>query len=320
MFSTVAELKMKQKLRIGSRGSQLALWQAGFIRSLIEGKFPEINVEIHRIRTTGDKILDTPLSKIGGKEAFVKEIEEALLRYEIDVAVHSMKDVPTFLPDGLIIGAVAERHDPRDALISNGGIKFHELPKGAKIGTSSLRRQAQFLHIRPDIQVLPLRGNIDTRLRKLKTGGLDSIVLALAGLERLGFRDEITECFSVDVLVPAPGQGAVAVECRADDREVMEMVSQINHEDSSIAVSSERAFLEGLGGGCDVPIGCHALVRKDKIRILGLIASPDGREVIREEIEDSVQNHKSAGQELARRIFDKGGGRILSNLSIHHKP
>ncbi len=309
---------MRQTLRIGSRGSQLALWQSALVKSLLESKFPEVRVEIRRIRTTGDKMLKAPLSKIGGKEAFVKEIEEALLRCEIDLAVHSMKDVPIFLPQGLKIGAVAQRHDPRDALVSNGGIKFYDLPKGAKIGTSSLRRQAQILHLRPDTQVFPLRGNVATRLRKLKAGGFDAIMLALAGLERLGFRDEITECFSIDVLVPAPGQGAVALECRAGDNEIMEMLSQINHEDSLIAVSSERTFLEGLGGSCEIPIGCHASVWKDRIKILGLIASPDGREVIREEIEDSLQSYKSAGRELAQRMLDNGGSRILSALSIQH--
>lgn len=310
---------MKQRLRIGSRGSKLALWQAAFIRGLVESKFPDIRAEIRQIRTTGDKILGAPLSEIGGKEAFVKEIEEALLRCEIDVAVHSMKDLPTFLPEGLTIGAVPQRHEPRDALVSNGGIKFYELPKRGRIGTSSLRRQAQILHLRPDIRVFPLRGNVGTRLRKLKTEGLDSIVLALAGLERLGFRDEITECFSVEVFVPAPGQGAVAVECRADDEEMLEMLSRIDHEDSRIAVSSERAFLEGLGGSCDIPVGCNASVRKDRIKILGMMASPDGSEVIREEIEDSVKNYKSAGQELSQRILDKGGRRILSNLSTQRK-
>ncbi len=306
---------MRQTLRIGSRGSQLALWQAGFIRSLLENKFPRIKIEIHQIRTRGDKVLDVPLSEIGGKAAFVKEIEEALLQCEIDVAVHSMKDVPISLPEGLVIGAVAKRHDPRDAFISRAGIKFDQLPKGAKVGTSSLRRRAQILHIRPDVEVLPIRGNVDTRLRKLKAEGLDSIVVALAGLERLGFKDEITECFSVDVLVPAPGQGAVAVECREDDREIIEMISQINHVDSWIAVSAERGFLEELGGSCEIPIGCHASIRKDRIKILGLIASSDGAQLIREEIEDSVQNYKAAGQGLARRILDKGGNRILSNFA-----
>ncbi len=310
---------MRRILRIGSRGSRLALWQTDFVRGLIESEFPEIKIEVFQIRTTGDKNLDLPLSKIGGKEVFVKEIEEALLQREIDLAVHSMKDVPTVLPGGLIIGAVAERHDPRDALISNGDIRFYELPKGAKVGTSSLRRQAQILYLRPELQIVPLRGNVDTRLRKLKTERLDSVVLALAGLERMGFKNEVTESFPVDVFIPAPGQGAIAVECREDDVEVAQILSKINHEDSRIAASAERAFLEKLGGSCEVPVGCYAVIKRDRIKILGLIASPDGREMIREEVEGPLKNHKASGRELARRILENGGRKILSNLSIQNK-
>ena len=303
---------MRQALRIGSRGSRLALLQAEFIRSLIKSKFPEITTELHIIRTTGDKILDSQLSEIGGKGVFVKEIEDALIRNEIDIAVHSMKDLPTILPNGLTIGAVAERHDPRDVLVSKNDIKFNELPKGAKVGTSSLRRQAQLLNLRPDLQILPLRGNVDTRVRKVRSEGLDSAVLALAGLERMGFKDEIAEIFPVDVLVPAPGQGALAVECREDDREINDIISQINHKESSISASAERAFLAELGGGCQVPVGCYARIKKDRINILGLIASTDGREIIREEIDGSVEIHQALGRELALTILNKGGREILS--------
>ena len=303
---------MRQALRIGSRGSRLALLQAEFIRSLIKSKFPEITTELHIIRTTGDKILDSQLSEIGGKGVFVKEIEDALIRNEIDIAVHSMKDLPTILPNGLTIGAVAERHDPRDVLVSKNDIKFNELPKGAKVGTSSLRRQAQLLNLRPDLQILPLRGNVDTRVRKVRSEGLDSAVLALAGLERMGFKDEIAEIFPVDVLVPAPGQGALAVECREDDREINDIISQINHKESSISAYAERAFLAELGGGCQVPVGCYARIKKDRINILGLIASTDGREIIREEIDGSVEIHQALGRELALTILNKGGREILS--------
>jgi len=303
---------MRQALRIGSRGSRLALLQAEFIRSLIKSKFPEITTELHIIRTTGDKILDSQLSEIGGKGVFVKEIEDALIRNEIDIAVHSMKDLPTILPNGLTIGAVAERHDPRDVLVSKNDIKFNELPKGAKVGTSSLRRQAQLLNLRPDLQILPLRGNVDTRVRKVRSEGLDSAVLALAGLERMGFKDEIAEIFPVDVLVPAPGQGALAVECREDDREINDIIFQINHKESSISASAERAFLAELGGGCQVPVGCYARIKKDRINILGLIASTDGREIIREEIDGSVEIHQALGRELALIILNKGGREILS--------
>ena len=303
---------MKQALRIGSRGSRLALLQAEFIRSLIKSKFPEIITELYIIRTTGDRILDSPLPEIGGKGVFVKEIEDALIRNEIDIAVHSMKDLPAILPNGLTIGAVAERHDPRDALVSKNDIKFNELPKGAKVGTSSLRRQAQLLHLRPDLRILPLRGNVDTRVRKVRREGLDSAVLALAGLERMGFKDEIAEIFPVDVLVPAPGQGVLAVECREDDREINDIISRINHKESNIGASAERAFLAELGGGCQVPMGCYARIKQDRINILGLIASTDGREIIREEIDGSVEIHQALGRELALRILNKGGMEILS--------
>ncbi len=305
---------MRQALRIGSRGSPLALVQAELIKSLIEAKFPEIKIELHIIRTTGDKILDSPLSKIGGKGVFVKEIEDALVREEIDIAVHSMKDLPTPLPRGLTIGAAAERHDPRDALVSSSGAKFYELPKGAKVGTSSLRRQAQLLHLRSDLQIVPIRGNVDTRLRKVRREGLDSAVLALAGLERMGFKNEVTEIFPADVLLPAPGQGILAVECREDDVEIHEMLSQINHKDSSISGFTERAFLSTLEGGCQVPVGCYARIKEERINIMGLIASPDGSEIIKEEVEGSLEIHESLGKELALRILNEGGRDILSRL------
>lgn len=305
---------MRQSLRIGSRGSRLALWQADFIRGIIRAKFPSLKIEISVIRTTGDRVTDSPLSRIGGKGVFVKEIEEALLRGDIDIAVHSMKDLPTVLPDGLKIGAVAERHDPRDVLVSRNRIGFHRLPKEARIGTGSLRRQAQLLSLRSDLVILPIRGNVDTRLNKLKKEGLDAVVLALAGLRRVGLEGEITEVFSPEVLIPAPGQGIVAIECREDDREVGELLLQVNHMESHIVASAERSFLERLGGGCQVPVGCYAESRGGRMRILGLIASPDGSEVIRDEIEGSLDDHKSLGEELAGRILKKGGERILSGL------
>ncbi|MBI2485734.1 MAG: hydroxymethylbilane synthase [Deltaproteobacteria bacterium] len=305
---------MRQVLRIGSRASRLALWQAEFIKGLITRSFPGLKIGISVIRTTGDRIADLPISEIGGKELFVKEIEEALLRNEIDVAVHSLKDLPTVLPDGLRIGAVGKRHDPRDALVSKEGIRFYEFPKGARIGTGSVRRQAQLLYLRPDLQIIPIRGNVDTRLRKLRNEGFDGVVLALAGLERMGFHNEVTEVFSFDILVPAPGQGVIAVECREYDDEISRMLVQINHEETQIAASAERAFLERLGGSCHVPVGCFAEIKEDSVKILGLIASPDGKQLIREDIEGSVQSHKSLGKELAERILKKGGEEILSRL------
>jgi hydroxymethylbilane synthase len=305
---------MNQVLRIGSRGSGLALWQAEFVKGFITENFPRLKIEISVIRTTGDRVADLPISRIGGKELFVKEIEEALLRDEIDIAVHSLKDLPTVLPEGLKIGAMIIRHDPRDALVSKQGIGFYEFPKGARIGTGSIRRQAQLLYRRPDLQIIPIRGNVDTRLRKLRNEGFDGIVLALAGLERMGFHNEVTEAFSFEIMVPAPGQGIIAVECREYDDEISRMLVQINDEETQIAASAERGFLERLGGSCHVPVGCFAEIKEDSLKILGLIASPDGKQLIREAIEGSVQSHKSLGKELAERILQKGGEEILSRL------
>lgn len=307
-------MTLSRTLRIGTRGSRLALWQAEHVKSLIQSKFPNLNIQITVIRTTGDKNLDSPLSLIGGKGVFVKEIEEALLSDTVHIAVHSMKDLPAILAEGLTIGAVAERHDPRDAFISEGNIGFRDLPHGAKIGTGSLRRQAQILALRPDLQIVPIRGNIDTRLKKLKSEGLDAILLALAGLERIGFGDRITELFPTDVIVPAPGQGIIAIECRTVDTEVREILSQINHTATSITASAERAFLESLGGGCQAPAGCNASIKEDEIHILGLIASPDGKEVIRERVVGKLEDAESMGHELARKLLDTGGKEILSKL------
>ena len=305
---------MRQALRIGSRGSRLALWQAEFVKGLIRRKFPGIKVEISVIRTTGDRLLDSPLSVIGGKGVFVKEIEEALLLGDVDIAVHSMKDLPTLLSERLTIGAVAKRHDPRDALVSNGDIRFDQLPRWAKVGTSSIRRQAQLLSLRPDLDIIPIRGNVDTRVRKLRADGYDSIVLALAGLERMGLGNEVTEVFPVDAMIPAPGQGIIAIECREDDSEITRLLSEINHNDSWIAASAERAFLEALSGSCQVPAGCYTEVKGDRIKIISLIASPDGKKVIKEDIEGPSQNNKSLGRELAERVLQKGGSEILSAL------
>jgi hydroxymethylbilane synthase len=306
--------KMRRSLKIGSRGSRLALWQAEFIKRKIQAKFPDIKIEISIIRTTGDKLSDAALSKIGGKGVFVKEIEEALLRGEIDMAVHSMKDLPTVLPRGLKIGAVTEREDPRDALLSREGIKFYDLSKGARLGTGSLRRQAQLLGLRPDIEVLPIRGNVDTRVRKLKNSGLDGVVLAVSGLKRMGLENEITEIFSLESLVPSPGQGIIAVESREGDEWLEEIVAEINHEETEIVALAERAFLERLSGSCRVPVGCYAEVIADRIRIAGLIAFPDGIGMIRLESEGSSENPVSLGKDLAERVLESGGKRILSSL------
>ncbi|MCH8029372.1 MAG: hydroxymethylbilane synthase [Candidatus Dadabacteria bacterium] len=304
---------MRQALKIGTRGSTLAKWQSAFIARLIEPRFPDLQISSTIIKTTGDKILNAPFAQIG-KGIFVKEIEEALLDGSIDIAVHSMKDMPTDLPEGLKIGAVAKRHSPYDALCTANGTPFAELPQGAKVGTSSIRRQAQLLHSRPDLQITPLRGNVDTRLKKLHTEGLEAVVLAQAGLERMGLSENITEVFTPDVMVPAPGQGTIAIESRVDDNEVDAILAEINDAETLVASETERAFLEWLGGGCQVPVGCHAQIDGDSINMLAIIASPDGKELIREEISGSVTDHRAIGTELADSLLGKGGREILEKL------
>jgi hydroxymethylbilane synthase len=306
---------MKQTLRIGSRGSKLALWQAGFIESLISSKFPELKTKKHIIKTTGDKELDSPLSVIGGKGVFVKEIEESLLKREIDIAVHSLKDLPTVQPDGLKIGAVAKRHDARDAVASNARLKLSQLKKGSRVGTGSLRRQAQILYHFPYLKIAPIRGNVDTRIRKLKNGGFDAIVLAVAGLERLNLVEELTEICPVDFLIPAPGQGILAVECRENDDDLNEILSEINHLDTSIAASAERSFLLRIGGDCNIPAGCYASIIDESLSVLGFLASPDGADLVRKEIQGPLGDHKSLGNELAEKILSDGGNKIISKLT-----
>jgi hydroxymethylbilane synthase len=306
---------MKQTLRIGSRGSKLALWQAGFIESLISSKFPDLKTEKHIIKTTGDRELDSPLSVIGGKGVFVKEIEESLLKHKIDIAVHSLKDLPTVQPDGLKIGAVSKRHDPRDAVVSNGSLKLAQLKEGSRVGTGSLRRQAQILHHFPDLKIAPIRGNVDTRIRKLKSGGFDAIVLAVAGLERLDLAGELTEICPIDFLIPAPGQGILAVECREKDDDSNEILSEINHIGTGIAASAERSFLLRIGGDCNLPAGCYASIKEESLSLLGFLASPDGADLVRKEIQGLLGDHKSLGIELAENILSDGGNKIISKLT-----
>ena len=308
-------MKKNQLLRIGSRGSKLALWQARYIKSIIQRASPDLSIDIKIIKTTGDNFVDSPLSDIGGKGVFIKEIEEALFREDIDIAVHSMKDVPTILPKGLKIGAVAPRHDPRDVLISKHNIRFQNLKKGARIGTSSLRRQAQLLGLSSGIEVVPVRGNVDTRLKKLETSQLDSIVLAMAGVERMGLRKRVTECFPIDTLVPAPGQGAIAIECRDDDSEIEKIVCKVNHKESEITSMAERSFLEMLEGDCKIPAGCYASVEFDKMNMIGLIASPDGTFIVKQRINGDIENHVNLGRELGRKILGRGGREILSAIN-----
>jgi len=296
-------------IRIGSRGSQLALWQAEWVRDQIQAK--GFAVEIQRIRTTGDKILDVPLAKVGGKGLFVKEIEEALMKAEIDLAVHSMKDMPGMLPQALHLSAIPKREDPRDALISREGLRLSELPEGATVGTSSLRRQSQLWALRPDLRITSLRGNLDTRLRKLKEGQFDAILLAAAGLHRLGWEEEITEYLAPDCFIPAIGQGALGIESRREDPGINEILAFLNHEKTASAVRAERAMLLKLEGGCQVPIGGHATHAGDQLRLEGIVTSLDGKEVIREVQTASATEAEALGLAVAETLLSKGAGRIL---------
>jgi hydroxymethylbilane synthase len=305
---------LRKEIRIGTRASALALWQAEWVKAELEAKYPKLHVSLTKIKTTGDKILDVPLAKVGGKGLFVKEIEEAMLRSEIDIAVHSMKDVPTFFPDGLHLGAITRREDPRDALLSRDRVKFRDLPQGAKVGTSSLRRQAQLMHLRPDFRIEQLRGNVDTRLRKLKEGQYDAIILAAAGVRRLGLAENVTEYLEPEVSLPAIGQGALGIECRVDDRELNDMISFFNHADSRVCVTGERALLRRLEGGCQVPIACYGQVKSGSLMLTGLVASVDGTTIIKDVIEGPQGEAERLGVALAENLLRRGADVILREV------
>jgi hydroxymethylbilane synthase len=284
------------------------------VQARLQELAPGLTISLTRIQTSGDKILDVPLAKIGGKGLFVKEIEDALLSNEIDLAVHSMKDVPTALPEGLEILCVPPREDPRDALITHAGCGLDQLKPGARIGTSSLRRQAQLLHYRPDFIIEMLRGNLDTRLRKLHDGQFDAIVLAAAGLRRLAWEQEITEYLPVDVSLPAIAQGALGIEARSDDTFVRELLARFEHPATRITVTAERALLHRLEGGCQVPIAAHAVLDGDTLRLDGLVASVDGRRIIRHQITGAAAEAFRLGTTLAERLLADGGDVILKEI------
>jgi hydroxymethylbilane synthase len=303
-----------RELIIGTRSSKLALWQAEWVHARLRELEPGLSVSLKRIKTTGDKILDTPLAAIGGKGLFIKEIEDALRRGEIDLAVHSMKDVPTHVPEGLEILAIPEREDPRDVLVSRGGIAFDRLGAGARIGTSSLRRQAQLLHARPDLSIQILRGNVDTRLRKLEAGEFEGIILAAAGVRRLGWTDRVTEYLSPDVCLPAIGQGALALEGRASDAFMRDVAARLDHQPTRLAVTAERALLERLEGGCQVPIAAYATISGEALTMTALVASVNGRRLIRDSIQGLAQAAHRLGIELAERLLAQGGDEILREI------
>ena len=305
---------MKAVLKIGTRQSLLALWQSNHIAACLRKKYPECEVVLKKIVTKGDRILDVPLAQIGGKGLFTKEIEEDLLSGEVDLAVHSLKDMPTVLPEGLCLTAITERANVGDAFVSNKYNSFAELPLGAVVGTSSLRRKAQLLAARPDLTIRDLRGNVDTRLRKLDEGLYDAVILAAAGLERLGHGDRIKDVIPSGVCLPAVGQGALAIECRTDDAEVRQMLDFLNDMPTVHATNAERAFLGLLVGGCQVPIGVHADVEGDKIKIEAIIAALDGSTVLRDTIEGTANDAVALGQELGKKMLANGGQEILAAI------
>lgn len=305
---------MKKIIRIGTRSSELALWQANYVATRLKELYPEITVELVHHTTKGDKILEKPLAEIGGKGLFTAELEEAMANKSVDLAVHSLKDMPTDLPTGLILGAITKRETPSDALISPKYKTLEALPKGAKVGTSSLRRQAQLLHKRPDLQVKVLRGNVQTRLRKLTEENFDAIVLARAGLKRLKLDHIITEIFSTDEMLPAVGQGALAIECRADDTEVLNLLAPLNDMETAQATTAERSFLRQLNGGCQVPMGVFGTCYKGQLTVKALIASLDGKSMYEGEMSGPCEMAELIGRNLAKALYEQGGKTIISQL------
>jgi len=305
----------KRQLRIGTRASQLALWQANWVKSELEQRYPELEVNLVKIKTTGDKILDVPLARVGGKGLFTKEIEEAMLAGEIEVAVHSMKDVPTIFPAGLGLRCITEREDPRDIVILRPGVKsWEELPIGGRVGTSSLRRKAMLLHTRPDLQMLDIRGNVETRIRKLTEDNLDAVVLAAAGMHRLGFATQISEYLPVEVSLPAIGQGALGLESRVDDAETNALIDFFNHPETAHAVIAERALLARLEGGCQVPIAAYGTVSGDELTLTGLVASVDGLQMLKKTVRGPVKTAAHLGTSLADDLLIMGAGKILNEV------
>jgi len=314
---------IKRTIVVGTRQSALALTQTGQVIEQLKAICSEHNLpydfEVRKIVTKGDRILDVMLSKVGGKGLFVKEIEEALLNKEIDFAVHSMKDMPYSLPEGLMNGAIPKRVDPRDCLVTNGGLTFDQLPEGALVGTSSLRRASQLKHVRPDLRMESIRGNIDTRIRKLETDGFDAVVLAAAGLYRMGWEDRISSYVPADVCVPAVGQGALGIECRVNDSGVRELLDMINDPETAFTVQAERSFLGALNGGCQIPIGAHATLLEEKaadgsqqLTLTGIVGSPDGSVLLKETRLGT--DPQRVGIEAAEALKARGADRILAEV------
>jgi hydroxymethylbilane synthase len=301
-------------LRIGTRGSQLALAQSRWVKEKIEAKYSAVRVELVRIKTKGDKILGSPLSKIGGKGLFVKEIEDALLRKDVDLAVHSMKDVPAELPEGLEISLFPMREDPRDALVSTAYESIQDLPKGASVGTGSLRRSAQLLRLRPDLRVIPVRGNVDTRLKKIESGDLHAVILATAGLRRLGLEKRISQVLPTEMFLPAIGQGVLGLEMRRTDESLRNLLRFLNHQETELIVRAERGFLKELEGGCQVPIAGYGRLDGDKLLLEGMVANLNASELIRDEAFGPMEKPEEIGVQLARKILASGADKILQQI------
>jgi hydroxymethylbilane synthase len=305
---------MYRTLRIGTRGSALALQQTQEVVAQLQTMRPDVRVEIVEIRTTGDRIQDVPLAKIGDKGLFVKDIEEAMLEGRIDWAVHSVKDLPSQLPQGLSLGIVATREDPSDVLVARDGLTLARLPERAIIGTSSLRRRAQLLHWRADLTIIPLRGNVDTRLRKLYTEGLDAIVIAAAGLMRMGWEERISDIIPAEICLPAVGQGALGVEMRSDDDEAHRLFVPLTSQVIEATITAERSFLAHLQGGCQIPIAALAAVVGEQVWLRGMISSVDGRSLLRGERWGPVESPERLGAELAEDLLQRGGAAILRDV------
>jgi hydroxymethylbilane synthase len=305
---------MTQTITIATRKSPLAMWQAEHVAAELKKIHPDIQVELMGMTTQGDKILDTPLAKIGGKGLFIKELEQGLISGEADIAVHSMKDVPVELPAGLHLAVIMQREDPRDAFVARDYQNIDQLPQGACVGTSSLRRQCQLAEQRPDLVIKSLRGNVNTRLRKLDDGEYDAIILAAAGLKRLGFDDRITALIGPEQSLPAIGQGAVGIECRADDPRINELIAPLHHTETACCVSAERAMNQRLKGGCQVPIAGYAMLESGNLWLRGLVGEPDGSRIIRGEVEGAIDEVQAMGEGLAERLLEWGADKILEAL------
>lgn len=305
---------MRSTIRIATRKSPLALWQAHFVQSRLQQLYPQLRVELLPMSTKGDKILDSPLAKVGGKGLFVKELEQAILAGDADIAVHSMKDVPVEFPDGLGLSIICEREDPRDAFVSARFTSMAELPAGSRVGTSSLRRQCQLRASRPDLQILDLRGNVNSRLAKLDGGEYDAILLAAAGLKRLGLQERITTLLPPEQSLPANGQGAVGIECRLDDDELLTLLAPLEHAPTRQRVLAERAMNRALQGGCQVPIGAYAELEGDQLWLRGLVGSADGRQILRAECRGAASAPEALGQALADQLLAQGAAHLLSEV------